>query len=653
MSKLEQRLKDKLKARSEKTARALSYSRALIADRKKIKHEQEIRDWAKDCLIELPARFEQSLLAEFTRISRTNIDHAANWLAKIMMQLNRCKMPFQSVNSDGAAAAWAKKQHQQMFTNDKGNFVVIDEVIARYEHVASKVEQAGFTALGKDRVTLTIEQCMAFTAKMERLQFWTRNAKIAAARVREYIAISRGLVGKHADPYCSAETLGEWKKAQQDAQEFLQSNFVGLDDGRDEELTAVISLEDASAASTANPEIRRLEMMARLRGIQEAATDEKMVSAFITWTAPSKYHYNAGVKRWSGCDPRETQGYIQNQWAKARAEIKAAGFKMAGMRVTEPHADATPHWHILAFMPENQQADIINILHKYATQDDKEELKKSDSPRFFVEYIDPAKGCAVAYIAKYISKNINGAHISGEEDRETGEAFGKHRPQLDSDGVVMRDINGAIIYEYTGGAESARAWASRWGIRQFQFFGTPPVTVWREMRRLSEPLQDAEAEAIRISTGEKGKKNASFKTFCQLMGGLCSGRDVHPVKVMQRLKMNSYGETTLKVDGLTVVKTSAEIVTRRNWIKIAGKAMASAFNWRANASAWSDNDLQGGSRAAWTRENNCKYTPEQINEKLYSSTGAAGAFVGYFDRLGEYVTEKITTYLLPKEYLWT
>ncbi len=297
---------------------------------------------------------------------------------------------------------------------------------------------------------------------------WENKLNKTRVIMREHLAIAVGQVQKSASPYCSRDCMHEWKAQKKRNRDFIKGMSVFDEDTGEE-----IALSEMFYKSTANQAIRRCELMVRMAGFQKIAEAMGCEGLFLTLTAPSKYHntrkQGGFVESWTGASPRETQEYLCAVWARIRAQLKREDLQVFGFRVAEPHHDGTPHWHLLLFMQPHDVHRIREIFISHAIAEETTELfpkvyrdpivgPLDYRPRCDVKLMDPAKGTATGYIAKYISKNIDGYGMDDEKDEETG------RDQKEM-------------------AAHVTAWASRWRIRQFQPIGGAPVTTYRELRR--------------------------------------------------------------------------------------------------------------------------------------------------------------------------
>ena len=318
-------------------------------------------------------------------------------------------------------------------------------------------------------------------------QWWARKLRKLWEQYREHCAILLGKVRRGVSPYVSSYALRAFNERQLAAEQWLKSM-----EAHNEEHDITISLADAVASSMANPSNRRDELVVRARGFSDAADEMGYVGLFFTWTAPSQYHpwkttpqghgqpaRTTENPKYLGHTPRDTNTYLGTLWKRCRAALARRGIEYFGFRVVEPHHDGTPHWHLLLFVNPAQQHELISTLQRYALSHDQGDLERkrhpvskrpySDiTPRFDWKVMDPAKGGAVGYIVKYIAKNIDGHQIGDEGDLEAETAASE-------------------------GARRVRAWASLWGLRQFQQLGGLSVSVWRELRRLPGRVQRRKA----------------------------------------------------------------------------------------------------------------------------------------------------------------
>lgn len=276
-------------------------------------------------------------------------------------------------------------------------------------------------------------------------------------------------------------------------------------------------------------------MMVRIRGFENVCNELGYVGEFYTITAPSKYHattiHGHRNRKWNGSSPADTRGYLRKIWGRIRAKLHREDLRVFGIRVAEPHHDGTPHWHMLLFMRPEEVEQVRGILRDYAMDEDHGELitNKARKARFHAESIDPEKGSATGYVAKYISKNIDGYALDDELDDESG------KPMKEA-------------------AAAAAAWASCWRIRQFQFVGGAPVTVWRELRRMADH-DTAMGLSVEFAAVHDAADSGDWAKYINEQGAPFVRRDELIARTWYETspEFNAYGEEIVRVKGFSLL----------------------------------------------------------------------------------------------------
>jgi len=310
--------------------------------------------------------------------------------------------------------------------------------------------------------------------------------------------------------------------------------YQRLDMARSQLSTAQLQLREL--------ENRRNELMVRMRGYEEVAQAMGYVGVFLTLTCPSKYHAyevsgrsNPRYCKEERFSPRDAQDYLNSVWQSIRAKWDRQGVKCFGFRVAEPHHDGTPHWHLMLFMHPDVVSKASAIFTDYALRVDGDELG-AEQNRCDVKVIDPEKGTAAGYIAKYVAKNIDGFEVG---------------PDFEAGALSDAQLTAARV----------KAWASTWGIRQFQQIGSVSVSVYRELRRLAqeEVLDDEVMPAIWAAAD-----SADWAQFVELMGGALVTREGQALRLLKVLsdEENEYGEWFEKIRGVVLRGVNREMRTR-------------------------------------------------------------------------------------------
>ncbi|PLW81709.1 replication endonuclease [Kineobactrum sediminis] len=382
---------------------------------------------------------------------------------------------------------------------------------------------------------------------------------------------------------CYASTEADYQRQMQKAatRDYLSKTTLRNGDGDE------LNLLEVYEHSIANPAVRRAELMTRIKGFELLAEDLGDDAEFYTISAPGYMHaYRKSGQRnpnFQGHTPADIQNYLNATWRLIRSALHRRGIQPYGFRVVEPHHDGTPHWHLLLFMPPEHVTTCRKIMRHYALLDKPEE-RGARKHRFKAVPIDRDKGSAAGYIAKYVAKNIDGAHLETD-------LYG-------SDAITA--------------ARKIEAWASNWGIRQFQQIGGPSVTVWRELRRIDH-CEDPEIESAR-----RHADAGDWAAFCLVMRGGEAGAAACRIRIARepaKSEADRYGAPQ-KPKIIGVRRGSVCLVTRlQRWVRVPTLSPTHVNTTQAGRVSWPQANLPSR-----TCVNNC--TGQSMEPGITTEQGA-------------------------------
>lgn len=426
------------------------------------------------------------------------------------------------------AALYAKQASQEDFTRIiRGSSYCLDAMLSMYEHIEA--------FLIKRLVVAKIPRiCGAagldgLIKRLECAAWWRRALRRLVARAYEMGCFELGLVGAKAGAwYCSDRAV--IRRRQQNAANALMMAKSKIRNQSGETMT----LQDVAKLSVSNKAIRRGELMTRIRGCEDWADSQGLVGLFTTMTLPGRFHsqkHGGGKNRKYKIDnavsPADGQAWLCRQWGLVGSALARHGIKLIGFRVAEPHHDGCPHWHMLIWCKPEDKFRVEAMLLRYWYIEPENGMVANR-----VKIIGMVKGMAAGYVAKYIAKNIDDISTATHTDDQAGAAA-----------YAGLDLLGDVPVKPSDRVE---AWAALWHIRQFQGFGQPSVTVWRDLRKVDKRAAAGGSDkfiAAWLAVHKTKDKRADWCAYMQAQGGAMLARKDYRlcVHAIEKTKRGRYG----------------------------------------------------------------------------------------------------------------
>ena len=525
----------------------------------KLAHRPKQSDsvWAANLVRHMPGKWQKPILKRFEKTRKQGVDWPSQQqsqvngnieIRKTVEALGTVRTGLDASDTDLCEAAerlaWLCFERGQLFS-DLGELRAAMERIANGQGIkppqGKKITDGGAVA----RMTCPL--------------WWRKKLRRLHGKQVEGTAIQLGFVNRSRQCYVSDQSVTRREQQNRRNAATLENTTATNEHGQ------TYTLAELAATSPANKRIRRSELMTRISGFERIASDLGHAGLFITITCPSYMHKwsteaGGGVfenPNYSGVTPRQAQAYLAKKvWPRIRSALDRAGVRIYGIRVAEPNHDGTPHWHLLVFHEPAHLEALQTIVRKYALQDAPNE-KGAKEHRVNSKPIDPDKGTAAGYIAKYIAKNIDGHKLESD-------TYGNPAAQT---------------------ALRVETWATTWGIRQFQQIGGAPVGPWRELRRVKalderwpQHLKDAWRATNKIAKIE-GRENhcVAWDRYTRAQGGVFCGRR-YRIRIATKTVegLGRYGEP-IGERPIGVMTTSTEFWTPAHMEHMGGQIGARCF----------------------------------------------------------------------------
>lgn len=527
------------------------------------------REWVAQQFAAVPRAWGRQIEKIRLAIHREKGEFEGNsWLRELAERCRKWSLPLSADDADiiaeaGKAATLMASMKDQLGLDPATAAGSMQRMCERYG-----IEEPTSAFIGTEAI-------ISKYRKMCSPRWWRKKLRAAHGRRVEAEAQRLALVSKRRSKYITNEGLDRAMGAIRRNAAIMEAKKLANQGGQ------AMTLAELAAKTVANPAIRRGELMARCRGFEEWAKEQSDKAIFVTVTCPSRMHAVLSLSgqrnpNWAGQNPREAQKHLRDAWGRCRAALNRKKCMPYGFRVAEPHHDGTPHWHLLLFVKAEQVQIVKEAIVREFLKKAWPEEPGAEENRIKFEEIEASKGSATGYIAKYISKNID--------------AY-----------AVQRDLYGDDAIE---GAARVRAWASTWGIRQFQQIGGPPVSCWREMRRM--PLEVQPTEDVRKAA--EAAREGCWREFCRWMGGAACRRAERPIQPAYERE----GCRWSPADGLhhPYPRDDERSRLRGRIVGVLSVAWGLVFKtrrweWRPTHWMWKVGRWGLGLGLPWTRINNC------------------------------------------------